>query len=137
MKYSADEIINAAQAIRPYLLDLLDAPNAQQIEKQLENFFCDVALEPDSYTQLNTILLEHEATREWIRLYLEEEYVADDILDTLRIYYPLQGVMHPMKSPRYVCPVEFCHQDWYRHDLKEDIPKCPVHNLQLIIESAA
>ena len=136
MKYSSDDIVNAAQAIRPYLLELLDAPQAQRIEKKLENFLCGAALESDSYTQLNTILLEHEATREWLRLYLEEDYTADIILDTLRIYYPLRGVMRPMKSPRYICPVEFCHQDWYRQDLDDAIPKCPVHDLQLIIDSA-
>lgn len=136
MKYSSDEIVDAAQAIRPYLLDLLDAPHAQHIETQLESWSSDTALDADSYTQLNTILLAHEATREWLRLYLEEKYAVENILDTLRVYYPLRGVMHPIQSPRYICPVEFCHQDWFRHDLDEDIPKCPIHDLQLIIDRA-
>lgn len=135
MKYSPEAIIKAAQAIRPFISELLDAPNAQRLDQQLENLLGHASSDQDNYRQLNSILTAHEETGEWIRLYLEEQYPAETILDALRVYYPLRGLRHSVKSPRYVCPVEFCHQDWYRRDLAEDIPHCPVHDLQLIIDS--
>lgn len=135
MKYSPDEICRAAKAIQPYIVELLDAPNAQRLERQLEGLLSESSLKQGSHTELSSLLLEHEATRDWIRLYLEEQYPAEDILKALRIYYPLPGLMNPVESPRYICPVEKCHQDWYRHKREEAIPMCPIHDLQLVIDS--
>ncbi len=134
MKYSPEAIIKAAKAIRPYISELLDAPNAQRLDQKLESLLHHSSSD-QNYRQLDSVLMEHEETGEWIRLYLEEDCPAETILDSLRVYYPLRGLRHSVKSPRYVCPVEFCHQDWYRHDLAEDIPHCPVHDLRLVIDS--
>lgn len=135
MKYSPDEICRAARAIQPYLSELLDAPSAQQLERQLEGLLSQSSLEQGSPSEISRLLLTHKATQDWIKLYLEEQYPAEDILKALRIYYPLSGLKNPVESPRYVCPVEKCHQDWYRHDRKDTIPKCPIHGLQLVIDS--
>lgn len=135
MKYSFDQIVDVARAIRPYISELLDAPSAQLLEKQLANFFSNSSLTEEHYAQLSRHLMQYEATQEWIKLYIEEHHSAENILDLLRVYYPLKGLKHPMKSPRYICPVKFCNQDWYRHQLEEEIPKCPVHDLALIIDS--
>jgi hypothetical protein len=42
-----------------------------------------------------------------------------------------------VESPRYRCPVASCHQLWYRHDLEEPIPQCPIHYLPLVRDSKA
>ncbi|WP_299489419.1 hypothetical protein [Acaryochloris sp. IP29b_bin.137] len=135
MNYSADDICKAARAIQPYLTELLNAPNAQRLERQLEGLLSKVSLEQGSHMKLSHLLSEHQSTRDWIRLYLEESYPAEDILKALRIYYPLPGVERSVESPRYVCPVEKCNQDWYRQSREAEIPVCPVHGLKLMIDS--
>lgn len=135
MNYSADGIYRAARAIQPYLVDLLNAPNAQRLERKLEGLLSEASLKQGSHTELSQLLSEHESTRDWLRLYLEESYPAEDILKALRIYYPLSGLEHSVESPRYVCPVENCNQDWYRQSREAEIPVCPVHGLKLIIDS--
>ncbi|BDM80414.1 hypothetical protein [Acaryochloris marina] len=135
MKYSPDEIRKAAIAIQPYIAELLDAPNAQRLERQLEGLLSQSSLKQGSHTQLSHLLAEHESTQDWIRLYLEEQYPAEDILKALRVYYPLPGIENSVESPRYICPVEKCNQDWYRKNREDEIPVCPVHGLKLIIDS--
>ena len=135
MNYSSDQISDAAKAIRPYISDLLDPPRAQQLEQQMDRLLPDLPLAQGNHPQFLKILSDYEAIREWIRLYLEEQYPAEEILKTLRVYYPLPGLKHSVESPRYICPVENCHQDWYRHSREETIPQCPIHDLQLVINS--
>lgn len=134
-KYSPDEICKAAKAIQPYIVELLDAPSAQRLERQLEGLLLESSLKQGSHTQLFSLLDESEPTRDWVRLYLEEQCPAEDILKALRVYYPLPGVKNSVESPRYVCPVEKCHQDWYRKNREDEIPVCPVHDLKLMIDS--
>lgn len=135
MKYSPDEICKAAIAIQPYVVELLDAPKAQRLERQLEGLLSESLLQQGSHAQLSHLLSENESTRDWIRLYLEERYPAEDILKALRVYYPLPGIENSVESPRYVCPVEKCNQDWYRKNRDDEIPVCPVHDLKLMIDS--
>ncbi|WP_299409385.1 hypothetical protein [Acaryochloris sp. IP29b_bin.148] len=135
MNYSADEIYRAARAIQPYLADLVNAPSAQRLERKLEGLLSESALKQGSDRELSQLLSEHESTQDWIRLYLEESYPAEDILKALRIYYPLPGIERSVESPRYVCPVEKCNQDWYRQNRDAEIPVCPVHGIKLIIDS--
>ena len=135
MKYSPDEICKAAKAIQPYISELLDAPSAQRLERQLEGLMTDYSIQQGSHIQLSSLLAENESTRDWLRLYLEEGHPAEDILKALRIYYPLPGIKNPIESPRYVCPVEKCNQYWYRTNREDEIPVCPIHGIKLIIDS--
>lgn len=135
MKYSSNEICKAAKAIQPYIAELLDAPSAQRLERQLQGLLSQSSLKQGSHTELSRLLMAHQATQDWVRLYLEEQYPVEKILKALRIYYPLSGLKNPVESPRYICPVEQCHQDWYRYEREEAIPKCPIHGLQLVIDS--
>jgi len=134
MQYSPDQICNAAKAIQPYIAELLDAPRAQRLERQLEGLLSTSSLRQGSHTELVNLLLEYKTTRDWIRLYLEEQYPAEDILKALRVYYPLPGIKNSVESPRYICPVEKCHQNWYRQSREEEIPTCPIHDLKLVID---
>ncbi|ABW33426.1 hypothetical protein [Acaryochloris marina] len=103
MKYSPDEICKAAKAIQPYISELLDAPSAQRLERQLEGLMTDYSIQQGSHIQLSSLLAENESTRDWLRLYLEEGHPAEDILKALRIYYPLSGIKNPVESPRIGC----------------------------------
>ncbi len=135
MKYSPEQLDQAAHAIQPYLTELLDAPRSQRLEIQLEQALSETSLTRRDNILLDELLSEYPETNEWIRLLLEEQRPAETILEAMRVYYPIRGLNHPVKSPRYVCPVKFCTQDWYRQSLDDEIPRCPVHDVPLIIDS--
>jgi hypothetical protein len=50
-------------------------------------------------------------------------------------YTPLPDSTTRVESPRYRCPVASCHQIWYRPAASEDIPLCPIHDVQLVRDS--
>ncbi|NJN22634.1 MAG: hypothetical protein HC812_17490 [Leptolyngbya sp. RL_3_1] len=132
--YSANAVFDAAQAIRPYLTDLLAVPMAQSMDRQLA-----MLLEPDGRVsrdeKLLDLLQQEAMTREWLRLYVEEQRPADQILPILRTYYPLLAKTSKIQSPRYVCPVASCHRDWYRQTVAQAIPHCPIHDVPLVRDS--
>lgn len=150
--YSIDEIVRTAQEIRPYLMKLLEAPNAQRVDQQLAQLLSQssdplgmasaIAPQPTATQQAITqqivdVLSQQESTREWLRLALEERYPAETILRTLWTYHPLSSREHSIESPRYRCPVASCHQEWHRRSPEASIPKCPIHHLQMVRDSKA
>jgi hypothetical protein len=50
-------------------------------------------------------------------------------------YKPLSDSVSQVESPRYRCPVANCHQTWYRSEASAEIPRCPIHDLQLVRDS--
>ena len=133
--FPSDKLLAAAREIRPYIPELLDPLLAQTLGKQLEGLLAMAVLEQGVDKQILKLLAEHKATQEWIRLYVEENYPAEAILKVIRTYSPLPGTMHAVESPRYLCPVASCHQEWYRRDLEQAIPNCPIHDVQLVRDS--
>lgn len=45
-------------------------------------------------------------------------------------YFPLSGGPGVIPSPRYVCP--YGDQEWFRHSIREPIPRCPNHDVELV-----
>ena len=133
--FPPDKLLKAAHQIRPFIPELLDAAIAQRVSQQLESLLSTAVSEPDVDQQILTLLAEHETTREWLRLYVEENYPADAILKVIRTYSPLPETRHSVESPRYLCPVASCHQTWYRRDREQVIPNCPIHDVQLVRDS--
>lgn len=118
------------QAIRPYLPELLNAPMAQQIDYQLDELIASSRIEPALEA-----LSKHDASREWLRLYAEGQLAVAEILPHMRKYHPLMDSPNTIESPHYVCPVASCHQEWYRQDQAQAIPRCPIHDVGLVRES--
>lgn len=58
-----------------------------------------------------------------------------DISDDNQRYTPLSGSKSQVESPRYRCPVASCHQVWYRPTAIEQIPPCPIHDVQMVRDS--
>ena len=133
--FPPEKILSAAGEIRPYIPELLDASLAQQLDKQLEDLLAQATSEQDIAQQILKLLVDHESTREWLRLYVEEKYPADAILKVIRTYFPLPTTLHSVESPRYLCPVASCHQKWYRRDREQEIPHCPIHDVQFVRDS--
>ena len=107
---------------------------AQSVDRQLV-----ILLEAQGNTvseeKLLGLLQQAEMTREWLRLYLEEQRPADTILPMLRTYYPLTAKSSKIESPKYVCPVASCHRDWYRQAVDQAIPHCPIHDVVMVRDS--
>ena len=133
--FPTDKLLAAAREIRPDIPELLDALLAKKVDEQLESLLSKSASEQDVDKKILQLLSDYEATREWIRLYVEENYAADAILKEMRTYYPLPGTVHSVESPRYLCPVASCHQRWYRIDREQAIPNCPIHDTQFVRDS--
>ncbi|MGD1908782.1 MAG: hypothetical protein ACFB0C_22740 [Leptolyngbyaceae cyanobacterium] len=133
--YSANAILDAVQAIRPYLKDLLAVPMAQSMDRQLAELLENPG---DTRDQKLLGLLRQEAmTREWLQLYLEGQRPADTILPILRTYNPLTAKSSKIESPKYVCPVASCNQTWYRQSIDQEIPHCPIHDVVMVRDSKA
>lgn len=132
---SPNDILQAARDIRPYLRDLLPQPDADIADKRLELILYtsgdDQARSQDVLALLSTV----DTTQEWLRLYLDEQRPATEILAIIRTYHPLPGKAGAITSPRYCCPVASCHQTWYRRDAEATIPDCPIHGVKLVRES--
>jgi hypothetical protein len=133
--YSADAVLDAAQAIRPYLMDLLDVPMAQSVDRQLAVLLDNQGASGEE--KLLGLLQQEAMTREWLRLYLEGQRPAETILPTLRTYNPLTAKSSKIESPKYVCPVASCNQDWYRQSIDQNIPHCPIHDVVMVRDSKA
>jgi len=134
---SSPDVLQAAQAIRPYLAELLERPDANVMGERLElalNATTDTAAQQ---AEIRRVLSVAEPTREWLRLYLEEQKPAAEILSIIRTYQPLPGKAGVVASPRYCCPVASCHQTWYRRKVGAEVPHCPIHGVQMVRESKA
>ena len=134
---SYPDVLQAAKAIRPYLAELLERPDANAMGDRLElalNASTDTAAQQ---AEIRRVLSVAEPTREWLRLYLEEQKPVAEILSIIRTYHPLPGKAGVVASPRYRCPVASCHQMWYRREVGTEVPNCPIHGVQMVRESKA
>lgn len=132
---SSPDVLQAAQAIRPYLAELLERPDADAISHRLELALSATANSTTQQAEIRRVLSVAEPTREWLRLYLEEQKPAAEILSLIRTYHPLPGKAGTVESPRYRCPVASCHQTWYRREASAAVPNCPIHGIQMVRES--
>lgn len=127
-------MLEVAQAIRPHLSDLLTAPAAQAMEQRLD-LILNVVADPEAQSEeIRQLLATAQPTQEWFTLYTQG-HPAETILSTIRTYQPLPGKSDAIASPRYRCPVANCHQVWYRRDVNEAIPNCPIHDVQMVRDS--
>jgi hypothetical protein len=132
---SPTNVLEAARAIRPYLSQLLPHADAEVADKRLELILQTSTDDAARSQEIRALLATAEPTREWLRLYLEEQKPAEEILKIMRTYQPLPGKSGAIASPRYRCPVASCHQTWYRRDASAEIPTCPIHGVKLVRES--
>jgi len=132
--YSLEQLLNAAQAVRPYLPQLLDAPTAQALDQQLATL-TQAATTTGNGEALWAAIATQDPLRTWLRFYLEQGYSPEASLEAVRTYQPLPASPHAVASPRYRCPVANCHHAWYRRSQTEAIPQCPIHGVTLVRDS--
>lgn len=132
---SSPDVLQAAQAIRPYLPELLSRPDAEAMANRLDLVLRQTADSAAQQAEVRQVLSLAEPTREWLRLFIEEETPAAEILTIIRTYQPLPGKAGVVASPRYRCPVASCHQTWYRRAVQADVPDCPIHGIKMVRDS--
>lgn len=129
MKYSPEEILEAARSIRPYLAQLLNPEEAQTMDEQLAELLAQVPEESTNVSeQIIKLLSSQETTREWVKKFLE-----DKLLPEIEKAYQPTLSPHP-SSPisglvKYACP--YGDYVWYQRQVGEPIPICPTHEVTL------
>ncbi|MGF1458157.1 MAG: hypothetical protein ACFBSG_03945 [Leptolyngbyaceae cyanobacterium] len=131
---STPKLVQATQAIRPYLPELLSPRDAEAMARQLD-LALTIATDGEPSQEIMQVLSATEMTRQWLQLYLEGEHSEAEILDIIRTYQPLPGKSGTVASPRYRCPVASCHQVWYRRDVATEVPTCPIHGVVMVRDS--
>ena len=128
MKYSPEEILEAARSIQPYLAQLLNPEEAPKIDKQLAELLAQVPQESTSVSQqIIKLLSSQETTREWVKKFLEDKLIPG-------IEKAYQPTLSPYPSPisglvKYACP--YGDYVWYQRQVGEPIPICPTHEVTL------
>jgi hypothetical protein len=114
-------ILDAAQAIKPILPDLLDPEKAAQVDRQLQILLTQAEAGQSIETQIIDTLRPHESTQTWMRQYLNGE-APEEIM---RSIVGLAGNMSAQpRKPEYQCPK--CNTT--KAELPQGrIPKCDNH----------
>lgn len=125
---SPEEILEAARSIRPFLSQLLDPQDAQSVDSQVAALLARAKAGETVDLQLADVLAERDATRQWMREFLESD--RESLLRAEKSYQPLPGNPSPIPGlVKYVCPEgDFV---WYLSREGEEIPKCPTHDIPL------
>jgi hypothetical protein len=128
--------LEAARAIRPYLTDLVESPDAAaELDQQLADELGQVS-DPSASARWLRILLEQHEDTAWFL-----DRVLADAPDYRPPYYqpgyrtrggtasPLGDVM-PIAAARYNCPA--CgNYVWYRPDVGTPVPRCRTDDVLL------
>lgn len=145
--YQREDVLEGARTIRPLLKELV-GPEAERLDRELAAL---LTVERDRKNVDNLILnllAREDATRAWIKQFLELKHSPEELLGLLfRSYRPLPGhveLLKAMTEPDYQLPPgEFdprtapkfeCPQGdyaWYQFSAATRIPTCPTHNLSL------
>lgn len=127
--YSSEDILEAARCIRPFLQEL-SGSDAEDLDRQL----AELLAARDSQGVENQILdlvACREATREWMRQFLENRnFQKGQPLEVQRNYSPLPGSPSPVGAVRFKCPQG--DYVWYQFSVGTPAPQCPTHRVDLV-----
>ena len=123
--YESADILEAARSIRPYLSELLPAPEAEALDQQLAHLLAQANTRQPIDNQILELLAGQDSTREWLSGFLQDKQQPE----SLRTFRPLPGHTSIVNAAKFVCP----HGDytWYRPRVGMEPPLCPTHNLPL------
>jgi hypothetical protein len=119
MSYTLDQILAAAQTIRPQLFNLLDAETATAIDRQLATLIEQAHSDTSIENQILVLLSQHAVVREQASTLLNAETVPTD---PTRLFERLPGASVSQEFPRFKCAI--CGSIWSQLELHEPIPLC-------------
>jgi hypothetical protein len=129
-------VLEAARAVRPYLTDLVDSPDAAaELDQHLADELGQVSDSSASARRLRILLEQHEDTAWFLDSVLADApdhrppYHQPGYRTRGGIASPAGDVMH-IAAARYNCPV--CgNYVWYRPDVGTPVPRCPTDDVLL------
>lgn len=123
--YPAEDILEAARSIRPFLSELLPEAEVKVIDQQLS----DLLAQANTRQPINNLILEvlttHDTTREWLSKFLEDKQQPEH----LRTVFSLPGNPSMVNADKFVCPQG--DYIWYRPRVGIEPPHCPTHKQPL------
>jgi hypothetical protein len=117
------EVLDAAQAIRPHLPDLV-GEEAEEVDRELQRLLARAETGEMVRIDILRVLSHRDATRQW----------ANDLLKVPqrdRSYEPPPGKVQAVTVPKYICP-KGDGTPWYRFSISDQVPLCPNHRIPLI-----
>jgi hypothetical protein len=118
--WSDDEIIEAAQAIRPYLAEL-GVTDGPRFDSQIADVIAGVSEGRLKIDKLFLLLTSRDEIREWCRHFLENKHPPA----VTRLLASAGSNLHPIRFEKFGCPKG--DYIWFRASLGEPLPSCPTH----------
>lgn len=122
------DLLDCARSIRPFLADLLGA-DADNVDRALADLLAQARTGQQVEKQIEDLLDSHESTRTWMVRYLERRKAG--LRFGVYEQVPGDGDPSPVEALLYTCPED--DYLWPRRASGQKIPRCPTHNVRLIL----
>jgi hypothetical protein len=117
------EVLEAAQAIRPHLPDLV-GEEAEEVDRELRQLLARAETGETVKIDILRVLSHRDATRQWANHLL-------NVPERDRSYERPPGKAQAVSVPKYICP-KGDGPPWYRFSIGDQVPLCPNHRIPLI-----
>jgi hypothetical protein len=121
------EVLDAAQAIRPHLPDLI-GQDAEQVDRELQRLLTKAETGATVKIDVLKVLSQRDATRQWANKLLK-------VPQPDRSYEGPPGKVQRVTVPKYVCP-KGDGTPWYRFSVGDRVPTCSNHRIPLVKASS-
>ena len=125
--YTAEDVLEAARLIQPYLPDLLGT-EAATVDRSLADLLAKAATGEAVENPILELLAERDPTREWAQQFLIDKMPPL----VMRTYDPLAGSQSVINANTFVCTVPACPRIWHRPKAGIAPPICPEHKILLV-----
>ena len=120
MSHTPEQILAAATAIQPEIINLLDTQNGSQFETDLLSLIEQFNAGQVSSLDLKEHLTDFPETRQWFL-----KNFPSQTEDALKTYHPLPGHGNAIEYPRYKCPD--CGDLWSQIEPSDPVPPCSMN----------
>jgi hypothetical protein len=123
LELTPDVILEAGRAVRPYLAELPERPEATDAA---DDRLARALAEPEpaeAARAVSAVFEEHPAALPWLVGFTDARRPADLVAAERHGLQPLPGEGKVTRAPRYRCP----HDDytWYRRSAAQSVGVCP------------
>lgn len=125
--YTAEDVLEAARLIQPYLPDLLGT-EAEAVDRALAALLAKAATGEAVENPILELLAERDPTREWAQQFLIDKMPPP----VMRAYDPLADSQSVINANTFVCTVPACPRIWHRPKAGIAPPVCPEHKIPLV-----
>jgi hypothetical protein len=127
-----DGVVEAARAVRPYLVEFLGTVTARELDAELADLLARAAAGEDVEAGLRSALEAREATSVFLDRVLDDapDFRPPRVVSELtRRYSGLPGQRSPVRADKFYCP--YGDYVWYRSEVGVPVEQCPTHHCTL------